>query len=68
MLQFGQIVQSFLSFLNTESSAGLSKELHITGLKILRKIVEVENKELKTPAAEWDNEDWENYKQQIKAK
>jgi hypothetical protein len=32
-----------------------------TALKILRKIIEMENKDFTTPAAQWDTEDWDKY-------
>lgn len=46
----------------------MNKDLHITGLTLLRKIIEVENKELVTPAADWSGEDWEDYQKIILAK
>ena len=46
----------------------LNKHLHITGLTLLRKIVEVENKELVTPSADWEGEEWSNYEKIIKSK
>jgi len=39
----------------------LSKDLHITGLTLIRKIVEVENHELVTPAADWSGDEWAQY-------
>jgi hypothetical protein len=53
------------SILKLLDSKQLDKDLHISGLKIIRKIVEVENKELNTPAADWDTDDWINYKNMI---
>jgi len=41
------------------SNTTLSEELHITGLKILRKIIEASNTEVLTPSAEWENDDWD---------
>jgi len=35
--------------------------MHITGLTLLRKIVEVENKEIVTPSADWTGEEWDKY-------
>jgi hypothetical protein len=32
---------------------------------VLRKIIEMENKDFTTPAAEWDSEDWDKYEYQI---
>lgn len=39
----------------------LTKDLHITGLTLLRKIIEVENKELTSPSADWEGDDWSEY-------
>jgi hypothetical protein len=46
----------------------LAKELQITGITLLRKIIEVENKELTTPSADWDTDEWTPYKRIIKMK
>jgi hypothetical protein len=43
----------------------LSKQLQIAGLSILRKIIEMENKDLVTPSADWNTEDWVNYRRII---
>ncbi len=40
----------------------LSKQLHLIGLQIIRKLVEVENKNLVTPSADWDTDDYIEYK------
>ena len=42
--------------------------MHITGLTLIRKIIEVENKELTSPAADWGGEDWQEYEKIIGAK
>lgn len=47
------------NILDPENSA-LSGDLNISGLKILRKIIETANKNLLTPSAEWDTDDWEH--------
>lgn len=46
----------------------LRKDLHLIGLKLISKIVEVENSDLLTPAAEWDTEEWIEFKSMIKLK
>lgn len=46
----------------------MNKELHITGLTLLRKIIEVENKGLTSPAADWDGEDWLDYQKVVLSK
>ena len=55
---YSHIVTSFMTLLDSKC---MSKDLHITGLTLLRKIVEVENKELVSPAADWGSDDWVNY-------
>jgi hypothetical protein len=40
----------------------LSKQLHLIGLQIIRKLIEVENRNLLTPAADWDTEDYIEFK------
>lgn len=58
-MTYTAIVSSFMTLLDSRC---MSKELHITGLTLIRKLVEVENKDLVTPAADWESEDWaENY-------
>ena len=62
-VRYTAIVSSFMTLLDSRC---MTKELHITGLTLLRKLVEVENKDLVTPAADWESEDWaENYGQII---
>jgi hypothetical protein len=46
----------------------MPKDLHITGLTLLRKIIEVENKNLTSPAADWDGDDWLEYHKVILSK
>lgn len=46
----------------------LSKQLHVIGLQIIRKLIEVENRDFVTPAADWDTEDYIEYKSKIVAK
>ena len=65
-IEFGEIITSLLELLDTDGQT-LSKELQITGLKILRKIIEVVNRDMITPAAEWDTDDWQKWATQIEA-
>lgn len=64
-VSFEPIVCSLMKLLDSQS---LKKDLHITGLTLLRKIVEVENKEQVTPSSDWEGEDWSLYEQVIEAK
>tara|TARA_B110000285_G_scaffold234035_1_gene309615 strand:+ start:193 stop:1335 length:1143 start_codon:yes stop_codon:yes gene_type:complete len=54
-VNYSTIVSAFMALLDSKC---MDKDLHITGLTLLRKIVEVENKDLVTPAADWGAEDW----------
>jgi hypothetical protein len=40
----------------------LSKQLHLIGLQIIRKLIEVENKNFVTPSADWDTDDYIEFK------
>lgn len=64
-LTFYSIVSAILQMLQRNE---LSKQLHLIGLQIIRKLVEVENKNLVTPAADWDTDDYIEFKSQIVAK
>lgn len=57
-VSYNPIVSAFMSLLDARC---MSKDMHITGLTLIRKIIEVENKELTSPAADWGGEDWINY-------
>jgi len=43
----------------------LNRRLYSLALKILRKVIEMENQEMTTPAADWETDDWLRYKEQI---
>lgn len=45
----------------TDINSNIDKDLRKTSLKILRKTIELENKELTTPAAEWESDDWTKF-------
>ena len=50
-------------------TSDISSELRTRSLKIIRKIIESENKSKDSgtrPSAEWETEDWEAYSIQIK--
>lgn len=64
-VSYDPIVSAFMSLLDAKC---MSKEMHITGLTLIRKIIEVENKELTSPAADWSGEDWQDYEKIIGAK
>lgn len=49
----------------TDVQSGIEKDIRQISLKVLRKIIEMENKDLTTPAAEWESEDWDKYEYQI---
>jgi hypothetical protein len=58
-LTFTNIVQALLEMLDKRE---LPKPLHTIGLQIVRKLIEAENKNCLTPAADWDTEDYIDFK------
>lgn len=58
-----EILKSLIKLTDVQSE--IEKDLRKTSLKILRKIIEMENKDLTTPSAEWDTDDWSKYEYQI---
>ena len=64
-IQFGDVIASLLSLLDVSRCNDETKSHQIIGLKLLRKIVEVVNPEEVTPAADWDNEEWEAVEAQV---
>ncbi len=64
-LTFASIVSALLQMLDRQE---LSKQLHLISLQIVRKTIETENRDLLTPAAEWDTEDYIEFKASIVAK
>ena len=58
-LTFASIVSALLQMLDKRE---LSKQLHLIGLQIIRKLIEVENRNLLTPAADWDTDDYIEFK------
>jgi hypothetical protein len=58
-LETKDILKSLIKLTDVQSE--IDKDLRKTALKILRKIIEMENKDLTTPAAEWDTDDWSKY-------
>jgi hypothetical protein len=62
-LETKDILKSLIKLTDIDSE--IDKDLRKTSLKILRKIIEMENKDLTTPSAEWDTDDWIKYEYQI---
>ena len=46
----------------------LDREHQLMGIKLIRKIIEVENTDSIAPAADWDSEEWVPYKRMIQVK
>ena len=64
-LTFYSIVSAILQMLARNE---LSKQLHLIALQIIRKLVEVENKNFVACSADWDTDDYIEFKSQILAK
>jgi hypothetical protein len=61
-------VKDFIDSLikSTDIDSDIPTRLRTQSLKIIRKVIESENKMCKTSAIEWEGEDYEPYKAQIK--
>ena len=63
-LDVKDVINSLIKISNISSS--IEKNLRIVCLKVIRKVVELENKKMQTPASTWESEDWCNFAQEIK--
>lgn len=63
-LESKDIIKSLIKLTDVQSD--IDKDLRQVALKILRKAIEMENKEFQTPAAKWDTDDWIKYEFYIK--
>ena len=54
-VRFNPIIGSVINLLDANI---LERDLQLCGIKLLRKIVEVENSETLEPAADWNADDW----------
>jgi hypothetical protein len=65
-LENTEIIQSLITLCDIETGdTHVEIELRRVALKILRRTIENENKDVTTPAAEWESEDWEKYEFQV---
>ena len=64
-VRFAPIISSILYLLDAQI---LAREHQLMGIKLLRKIVEIENQDSVKPAADWDSEDWVQYQRMISLK
>ena len=60
IIEFNQITKSLVNLLDI-NEINLKEEQLAIGLRILRKIVEVENKSVTTPAVQWETSDYSDY-------
>lgn len=63
-LNVKEIIFALIRISDTESN--IERALRIVCLKIIRKVVELENQNSTTPAFEWEADNWENFKNEIK--
>ena len=64
-VSFRTIISATLRLLDARV---LDQKLHIVGIKMLRKIVEVENRDRIDPCSDWSSEDLANIKQRLQQK
>lgn len=63
-LDVKEIINALIEISDIDSD--IDKNLRIVCLKVIRKVVELENKNLTTPAFKWESEDWHNFRAEIK--
>lgn len=66
-ISYGKVIQGIVELIEVQENP-LNDNLKAVGLRILRKIVEKENAECKTPAAEWKTNDWIGNQKKITAR
>jgi hypothetical protein len=66
-LQTSQLITSLVK-LTDETGIQIDKTLMPISLKILRKVIEMENTNITTPAADWSTEEWIDFQDQIEEK
>lgn len=49
----------------SDVGTGIESNLRIICLKVIRKVIELENTNFTTPASEWDSEDWSLFHDEI---
>mmetsp|Transcript_11850 Transcript_11850/g.18264 ORF Transcript_11850/g.18264 Transcript_11850/m.18264 type:complete len:195 (+) Transcript_11850:1293-1877(+) len=63
-LDVKEVIKSLIKISDIKSD--IDKPLRIVCLKVIRKVVELENKKKQTPALEWESEDWQMYASEIR--
>jgi hypothetical protein len=63
VVDFHHLIKSFIALMGPDSE--LTAEIKVMGLKILRKIIEIENKNMVVPASEWDTKEWIEFEKMI---
>ena len=61
-VSFETVVSSCMTLIDSQS---LSKDLHILGLTLLRKCVEIGNPDNNEPSSDWETDDWIQHKKLI---
>ena len=63
-LDVKELIQSLIVVSDVDTQ--IDSNLRIICLKVLRKVIEMENKNLTTPASEWESDDWSLFEDDIK--
>ena len=63
-IQVRDILAAMIKISDIDSD--IDKNLRVICLKVIRKVVEQENKGKTTPASLWESEDWSNFSTEIK--
>jgi hypothetical protein len=59
-LEVHEVIKSLVSVSDIDSD--IESSLRIICLKVIRKVIELQNQQFQTPASTWESEDWCNYR------
>jgi hypothetical protein len=65
-LDVKELIQSLIMVSDIDTD--IEPSLRIICLKVIRKVIELENKSLTTPASTWESDDWSLFENEIKEK
>jgi len=62
-LDVNELIQSLITVSDIDTD--IEPNLRIICLKVIRKVIEMENKSKTTPASTWDQDDWSKFENEI---
>lgn len=65
-IQVDELIKSLIKVSDIDSD--IDSNLRIICLKVMRKVIEMENPSSVLPASEWESEDWEKFESDVRSK